>query len=122
MTERLVRGIRGATSVGENTREAILSATRGLLLAMQAANGFRPEGVVTAFFTLTPDLDAAFPAAAARELGWDAVPLFGAQEVAVPGTTCRCVRILVQVYTDREARAIQHLYLGEAAALRPDLP
>ena len=121
MAERRVRGIRGATTAGQNTARAILEATRALLLAMQEANGFALEDVVTVFFTLTPDLDAAFPAAAARDIGWGSVPLFGAQEAQVPGTPDRCVRVLIQVYTDREPAAIQHLYLGEAARLRPDL-
>jgi chorismate mutase len=120
MGERRLRGIRGATTVGQNTAAAILGATRCLLLAMQEANGFAVEDVVTVFFTLTPDLDAAFPAAAAREMGWTDVPLFGAQEAAVPGSPERCVRVLIQLYTEREARDIHHVYMGEAARLRPD--
>jgi len=121
MAERRVRGIRGATTVGQNTPEQILQETRRLLLALQEANGFSLDDVVTAFFSMTPDLDAAYPAAAARELGWERVPLFGGREAGVVGVPGRCVRVLVQVYTERDAAAIHHVYLGEAARLRPDL-
>lgn len=114
-------GVRGATCVGHNTAEAILEGTRLLLLALQEANGIAVDDIVTAFFTVTHDLDAAFAATAARELGWDRVPLLGALEADVPGALARCVRVLLQVYTDRDARTIHHVYLGEAASLRPDL-
>lgn len=121
MAERRVRGIRGATTVGENTSAAILEATSHLLRALQDANGFGLDDVVTVFFTMTPDLDAAFAAAAAREMGWERVPLFGALEADVPGAPRRCIRVLVQAYTERVAADIHHVYLGEAARLRPDL-
>jgi chorismate mutase len=121
LAERRVRGIRGATTVGENTSEAILEGTRRLLLALQEANSFELDDVVTVFFTVTPDLNAAFPATAARELGWDRVPLLGAVEADVPGAPRRCVRVLVQVYTERDPSGLHHVYLGEAARLRPDL-
>ncbi len=121
MAERRVRGIRGATSIRENTAEAILEGTRTLLLAMQEANGFALDDLVAAFFTVTPDLDAAFAATAARELGWDRVPLLGALEAGVPGAPGRCVRVMLQVYTERDALGVHHVYLGEAARLRPDL-
>lgn len=121
MGERRLCGIRGATTVGQNTATAILAATRDLLLAMQKANGFALEDVVTVFFSLTPDLDAAYPAAAAREIGWTGVPLFGGQEAAVPGSPPRCVRVLIQLYGGSGEGSIRHVYLGEAARLRPDL-
>ena len=94
---RRVRGIRGATCIGHNTPDAILAGTRSLLLTLQEANGFALDDIVAAFFTVTRDLDAAFAATAARELGWDRVPLLGAVEADVPGALPRCVRVLLQV-------------------------
>lgn len=116
-----VRAIRGATTVQGNTAEAILAATRQLLMAMQAANGFSAADLVSAILTATPDLDAAFPAAAARQIGWDRVPLLDAVEIAVPGALARCVRVLLHVYTERDSAALHHVYAGDAACLRPDL-
>lgn len=117
-----IRGIRGANSVAANTPEAILEATRALLLAIVDANpGLRPEDIASIFFTLTPDLNATYPAFAARQLGWMQVPLLGAQEVAVPGAMPRIVRVLVHWNTERPQESIRHVYLGEAARLRPDL-
>jgi chorismate mutase len=116
-----VRGLRGATTVPDNTAEAIVEATKELLQALQEANGFGPDDVVSALFTATPDLNAAFPASAARELGWVNVPLLDASHMAVAGDIPRCVRVLLQVYTDREGRSLQHVYLRGARELRPDL-
>lgn len=107
--------------MADDTAAAILGATRDLLLALQAENGFVPGDVVSAFFTLTPDLQAAFPATAARDLGWDRVALLDAVEVAVPGALPRCVRVLLHVYTERGPAEIRHVYSGAAATLRPDL-
>ncbi len=117
-----VRGIRGANTVAENTPEAILQATRELLLAICEANPtLRSEDVAAVFFTLTPDLNATYPAYAARQLGWVHVPLLSAQEVAVPDGMPRVVRVLILWNTDLPQGAIRHVYLGEAARLRPDL-
>ncbi len=117
-----VRGIRGANSVAENTAESILAATRELLRAMCAANpGLHPDDMASIFFTLTPDLNAVYPAYAARQLGWLQVPLLSAQEVPVPQALPRIVRVLIHWNTDRPQAAIRHVYLGEAARLRPDL-
>ncbi len=115
------RGIRGATTVSRNDREEILAATRELLLALQTANGFAKESLAAAWFTVTPDLDAAFPAAAARDLGWDQVPLLDVQEIPVPSALPRCIRVLLLWNTDVPQPRVQHIYLREAAALRPDL-
>lgn len=115
------RGIRGATTVEANSREEILSATRELLLALQAANGFPQESLAAIWFTVTPDLDGAFPATAARSLGWDHVPLMDAQEIPVAGALPRCIRVLLLWNTDISQQAVRHIYLREAAALRPDL-
>ena len=116
----LCRGIRGATTVEVNRREAILEATAELLAAMVKANGIKPEDVASAFFTTTPDLNAEFPALAARRLGWDDVPLLCGHEMAVPGSLPMCLRILLHVNTDKRADQIVHVYLRGARALRPD--
>jgi chorismate mutase len=116
-----VRGIRGAISVGANTAEAIGVATTRLLVAMSEANGIEPAAVISAFFTVTTDLNAAFPAAAARALGWIDVPLLDAQEIEVPTGMPRIIRVLLHVETARARHDVQHVYLDEAVALRPDL-
>lgn len=117
-----VRGLRGATIAPENTREAILEATRELLLAMIAANDIQPEDVASAWFTTTPGLNAEYPAVAARSLGWYDVALLCSHEMDVPQGMPNVIRILVHLNTDRPAHAIKHIYLGEAANLRPDRP
>jgi chorismate mutase len=114
------RGIRGATTVEDNTADAILEATGELLEAITAANGLQVEELAAAFFTATQDLDAAFPARAARDLGWDVIPLLDAQEIAVPGSLPRCIRVLLLWNTDKSQEEIAHVYLRGAQALRPD--
>ena len=117
-----VRGIRGAINVRANTAESIGAATTRLLVAMAQENGLVPADIISAFFTVTTDLNAAYPAAAARALGWVDVPLLDAQEIEVPGSMARVVRVLLHVDTARSRSQIQHVYLDEAVALRPDLP
>ena len=117
-----VRGIRGATIAADNTRQSILDAARELLLALIEANGIAPDDVASAWFTTTPDLDAEYPALAARELGWHDTALLCAHEMAVPHGLPRCVRILIHLNTDLPPQAIKHIYLGDAASLRPDRP
>ena len=121
MGEPRVRGVRGATTVDSNAAEEIRAATRELLLAMLKCNDLREQDMISIVFTATPDLDAAFPAAAARELGWHFVPLLDAVEINAVGALARCVRVLMHVYTDREAQGVQHVYLRGARVLRPDL-
>ena len=116
-----VRGIRGATTAAANTREAILEATAELVEAVVRANGLRREDIASAFFTTTADLNAEYPAVAAREAGWTDVPLLCGHEMSVPGGLPRCLRLLLHVNTDKPPSAIRHVYLREAAALRPDL-
>jgi len=116
----LCRGIRGATTVEANSREAILEATGELLAAMVTANDIKPEDVASAFFTTTPDLNAEFPALAARRLGWNDVPLLCGHEMTVPGSLPMCLRILLHVNTDKTADQIVHVYLRGARVLRPD--
>lgn len=117
-----IRGVRGAVIAQSNTREAILAATRSLLEETLVANpGLRPEDVASAFFTMTEDLNAIFPAEAARQLGWQRVPLMCAREIAVPGSLGSCIRVLIHWNTEVPQYNIQHVYLGEAVRLRPDL-
>ncbi len=117
-----VRGIRGATTVCENQAEAVLSATRELLLAILEANpSLRPDDIASAFFTVTHDLIAAHPARAARDMGWGEVPLMCAQEIPVPGSLPCCIRVMIMWNTDRLQKEIRHVYLRDAVQLRPDL-
>lgn len=115
------RGVRGATTVEANTREEILTETRQLLALMIRLNDIQSEDVASAIFTLTSDLDAEFPAMAARQLGWLDVPLICTHEVQVPGGLPRCIRILLNWNTDKSQADIQHVYFREATRLRPDL-
>ena len=116
-----VRGIRGAIRVDKNTAETISMATKELLLKMVEANHVNTEDIASIFLTTTVDLDAEFPAYAARDLGWRMVPLLCAQELKVPTGMTRLIRILIHVNTDLTQAEIKHQYLGEAATLRPDL-
>ena len=117
-----IRGIRGATIAAGNQAEAILAATRELLLAVRDANPtLHPEDIASIFFTVTDDLNAVHPARAARELGWGAVPLMCATEIPVPGSLSACIRILIHWNTDQPQATVHHVYLGQAAVLRPDL-
>lgn len=116
-----LRGVRGATTVAANTAEAILAATEALLAEMVAVNGIKPQDLAAATFTVTHDLDAAFPAQAARGLGWEMVPLLDALEIPVPGSLARCIRVLLLWNCDRSQAEIIHVYQGEARRLRPDL-
>lgn len=115
------RGIRGATTVEHDSATVILEATRELLDRIVEANGVAVEDLASAFFTVTPDLTAAFPAAAARDLGWQHVALLDAQEIPVPGSLPRCVRVLLHWNTGTPPAEIRHVYLRGAASLRPDL-
>jgi chorismate mutase len=115
------RGIRGAISVRANSPDAIIAATRELLEQIVAANDLQVEDLASAIFTATPDLDAAYPARAAREMGWVMVPLLCMQEMNVAGSLPRCVRVLMLWNTDKPPEQVRHVYLGKARTLRPDL-
>jgi chorismate mutase len=117
----VLRGIRGATTVTEDTAEAILEATEELVREIVASNDVVAEDVASALFTVTPDLRAEFPAAAARRMGWTMVPLLNFTEIGVPGRLEKCIRVLVHVNTTRTQREMVHVYLREAVSLRPDL-
>lgn len=120
VTEKICRGIRGATTVEENTVDAILAATRELLYIMIRANGIEPDDVASAIFTTTFDLNATYPALAARQLGWYDAALLCGHEMDVPGGLPRCIRILVHWNTNRQPKDIVHVYLRRAKNLRPD--
>lgn len=117
-----VRGIRGATTTTQDDPEAILEATKQLLLAICEANStLRNEDIASAIFTLSNDLKSVYPAQAAREIGWTAVPLMCAQEIPVPGGLSKCIRVLLHWNTPLSQGDIKHIYLREAKQLRPDL-
>jgi chorismate mutase len=116
-----LRGIRGATTVSEDTAASILEATEELVREIVASNALDSQDVASALFTVTPDLRAEFPAAAARRMGWTMVPLLNFTEIGVPGRLEKCIRVLVHVNTQRTQAEMVHIYLREAVSLRPDL-
>ncbi len=115
------RGVRGATTADGNTREDILLATRQLLALMIRQNGIDAADVASIIFTTTVDLNAEFPALAARQLGWLNVALLCTHEVDVPGSLRHCIRVLLHWNTRKAASEIAHVYVKGATALRPDL-
>ena len=118
----ITRGIRGATTITTDTKEEVLSATRELLDAILAVNpALRPDDIASALFTTTEDIASAYPALAARQMGWELVPMMCAREIPVPGSLLMCIRVLIHWNTDKEQNAIQHVYLRNAVKLRPDL-
>lgn len=117
-----IRGIRGATTVTADQPDLILQATRELLEAILAENaGMQSEDVGSAIFTVTDDLVSTFPAQAARQMGWDIVPMLCGREIPVPGSLPRVIRVLVHWNTDVPQKEIVHVYLRDAVKLRPDL-
>jgi chorismate mutase len=114
------RGIRGATTCEANTREAILTATSELLQILIERNGIHPDDIASAIFTTTTDLDAEFPAVAARALGWSDTALLCGHEMHVPGSLRSCIRVLVLWNTERRADEVVHVYIKGATNLRPD--
>lgn len=122
MVERwYVRGVRGAITVKENNSSEIFTATRELLQELMKENQVETEDIASIFFTVTQDLNAEFPALAARELGWRYVPLLCAKEIEVPTSMPKVIRVLMHINTTKKQSEIKHLYLREAAKLRPDL-
>lgn len=116
-----VRGIRGAVTVPENTRSAICKATKELLTLIVNENKISSEDIISIIFSVSPDLDAAFPAEAARELGWTTAPLLCTIEMSVPDALEKCIRVLIHAYLACAQTEVRHVYLGEAVKLRPDL-
>jgi chorismate mutase len=117
----LCRGVRGATTAEANTSEAILQASRELLALLIRLNDIREEDVGGAIFTTTPDLNAEFPALAARQLGWLNTAMICHHELDVPGSLRRCIRVLILWNTNKSLNEITHVYIKGAANLRPDL-
>lgn len=115
------RGVRGATTVQSNSRDEILQATRQMLALMIRRNGIESTDIASAIFTVTRDLDAEFPALAARQFGWLEVPLLCGYEIHVPGSLPMCVRVLLHWNTSKTQHEIQHVYIHDAVRLRPDL-
>ena len=116
-----LRALRGATTVEENDAEAILEATEELLRAVMERNDLEPDAMVSCIFTCTGDLDAEFPAAAARRIGLNTVPLLCAREIDVPGSLPRVIRLMLHCYAPAEAAPPRHVYLRDATKLRLDL-
>jgi chorismate mutase len=117
-----IRGIRGAITVDIDQPEIILTATRELLNAIQESNpDLNVDDIASVWFTLTDDLCSAYPARAARDLGWGLTPLMCAREIPVPGGLPRCIRVLIHWNTHLPQSSIRHVYLGDAIHLRPDL-
>lgn len=116
-----VRAIRGAIQVEANEREAILAGTTELVTEVMTRNELHPSDVISVLFSATPDLNAEFPALAARKLGFQDVPLLCCSEISVPGAMPRVVRLMMHVETVQPRSAIQHAYLRGAAALRLDI-
>lgn len=119
-SERHLGAIRGATTVDEDEASAIRTATAELLRRMVALNDLTPEDIISALFTVTPDLRSAFPAHAARELGWTDVALLCTMEIPVPGAIARCIRVLLHVETAAPRKRLRHVYLRGARSLRPE--
>lgn len=113
-------GIRGAITVCENDKEAILQGTNELINEIIKENNIIEENVVSMIFTTTPDLNAEFPAKACRLMGWNSVPMIGAVEADVPHGLGKCIRVLIHVYIPKDQK-IKHVYLNDAIKLRPDL-
>jgi chorismate mutase len=117
----MLRGVRGATTIDANDAIQIAERTRELLVVLMESNGMNPEEIASAIFTVTEDVDAAFPAVAARPLpGWDEVPLLCSREILVPGSLSRCIRVLIHWNTDRPPAEIRHVFIRGARRLRPE--
>lgn len=117
----LIRGIRGATTIEQDQGQQIIEATQELLQIMIEKNQLETEDIASVLFTTTSDIKSAFPALAARNLGWDKVPLMCCQEIEVSGSLPLCIRILMHVNTNKKQAEMKHIYLKEARKLRADL-
>ena len=116
------RGIRGATTITKDRKEDVISATHELLEGILDSNPtLKKEDIASAIFTTTEDVIAAYPALAARQIGWDLIPMLCAREIPVPGSLPLCIRVLIQWNTDLPQGDINHIYLRGAKILRPDL-
>jgi chorismate mutase len=118
----MVRGLRGATTVDADTTEQVTERSQELMLRLMERNELVEDDIVSALFTATADVTSVFPATAVREIGFGAVPLLCAAEIAVPGAMPLCIRVLLHAYTTRTRDEIHHVYLHGAQGLRDDLP
>jgi chorismate mutase len=118
---RRLRALRGATTVDADDATLICAATRELLMSLASRNELELDDVVSAIFTVTPDLRSEFPARAARDIGWDHIPLLCTTEIPVPGALPLCIRVLLHIETGARSDSLKHVYLRGAQALRPDL-
>lgn len=116
-----VRGVRGAVRVSKNNAEEILNATQELLKKMIHDNEIAIEDIAGAFFTTTYDLNAAFPAQAARSIGFQFVPMMCSSEISVPDSLSGVIRVMLLINTEKKQEEVKHIYLGETKILRPDL-
>jgi chorismate mutase len=121
-TALTVRGLRGATTVDEDTVSQVTERSQELLRELMASNGLVEDDIISVLFTATGDVTSAFPATAIREIGFGAVPLLCAAEIAVPGSMPLCIRVLLHVHTTKSRDEIKHVYLHGAQGLRDDLP
>jgi chorismate mutase len=118
--ERRLGAIRGATTVDEDEATAVRAATAELLQRIVDLNDLKSTDIISALFTVTPDLRSTFPAHAARELGWNDVALLCTMEIPVPGAIARCIRVLLHVETSTPRERLRHVYLRGARGLRPE--
>ncbi len=116
-----IRGIRGAITVKKNSKEEIVSKTAVLLKKIVAVNSIKVEDIASVIFSATRDLNAEFPALAARKLGWIYTPLLCTNEIAVPGSLKKCIRVLLHVNSTKKQKDMKNIYLEDAKKLRPDL-
>ncbi|WP_204667193.1 chorismate mutase [Gracilibacillus alcaliphilus] len=118
----MIRGIRGATTVKHNQEEEMVQETKQMLEAMASKNNVKPEDIASVLISVTPDLNAAFPAKALRLIdGWKFVPVMCMPEIDVPGSLPKCIRVMMTVNTSQSQEQVEHIYLHEAVKLRPDL-
>lgn len=118
----MIRGIRGATTVKHNQEEEMVQETKHMLEAMASKNNVKPEDIASVLISVTPDLNAAFPAKALRLIdGWKFVPVMCMPEIDVPGSLPKCIRVMMTVNTSQSQEQVEHIYLHEAVKLRPDL-
>lgn len=118
----MVKAIRGAITVEENSEQEILDATGELLREMTEQNGISEADIISIVFSMTTDLNAAFPAVAARKSGWNKTAMMCTYEIDVPGSLKRCIRVMMLINTGKDNNQLKYIYLREAKALRPDLP
>lgn len=116
-----VRAIRGASTVENNDKNEILAETKRLLKTIVTENNINTNEIISVFFSLTSDLNACYPAAAAREMGWADIALMCTKEIDVPGSLRKCIRVLMHINSDKSNNDIKHIYLKGAKGLRPDL-